>query len=116
MNSGELIAEAALIFSSKESWRAQKTCPYDFVLECWALREGFQQSIVIALETAFNYKPFFFNLLKKIFYLLNQKLKNGRHFHSNFIYSIECFSALKKKNTKKRSFRSLIDVKVIPLI
>lgn len=62
---------------------------------------------------------FSFNLLKKRFYLLNQKLKNGRHFHSNFIYSIECFSALKKEKKKKKVkifIRSLTDVKVIPLI
>lgn len=81
--------------------------------------EDFQQSIVIAVETTSNDRPFFLNLLKKKFYLLNQKLKNGRHFHSNFINSIECFSALKKKNTKKKVkifIRSLIDVKVTPLI
>lgn len=66
-NSGQLTVEASLIFSSKESSRVQKNCPYDFVLWYWALEEGFQQSIVIALEATFNDRPFFFNLLKKSF-------------------------------------------------
>lgn len=57
--------------------------------------------IVTVLTTSLG--GFVFHLLKKISYLLNQKLKNGRHFHSNFIYSIECFSALNKTKRKVKT-------------